>query len=115
MSDTTGPQINEDRPRRRQRLGDGTGFVLDALRARPVARRMLTGLSVLLAVIGIGLLGYPFVTNIIQDRLQSKLAIQFNKPETKRAYQAGHVELGDPVTRISIPAIDLKPTVVVEG
>jgi sortase A len=115
MNQTSGQRTTESEPRRRSRLADAGGFLLDALRARPVARRMLSGLSVLLAVVGIGLLGYPFYTNIIQDRLQTKLAIEFKTPEMKAAYQAGRVEVGDPITRISIPAIDLKPTVVVEG
>jgi sortase A len=97
------------------RFGDGIGFLLDALRARAAARRILTGASVLLAIVGIGLLAYPFATNIYQDRLQTKLAIEFEKAETKQAYVAGKTEIGDPITRISIPSIGLKPTIVVEG
>jgi sortase A len=70
---------------------------------------------VLLAVFAVGLLAYPMYTNLYQDRLQSKLAIQFNKDATKKAYVAGETAIGDPITKISIPAADLKPTVVVEG
>jgi sortase A len=70
---------------------------------------------VLLAVFAIGLLAYPMYTNLYQGRLQSKLAIQFGKPETKKNYVAGETAIGDPITMISIPAADLKPTVVVEG
>src|SRR6266851_4327702 len=102
-------------PRRSGRIGDGASFLLDTLRARPAARRILSGVSVLLAVFAVGLLAYPMYTNLYQGRLQSKLAIQFNNAQTKKAYVAGETAIGDPITKISIPAADLKPTVVVEG
>jgi sortase A len=102
-------------PRRSGRFGDGASFLLETLRARPAARRILSGVSVLLAVFAVGLLAYPMYTNLYQGRLQSKLAIQFNKAETKQHYVAGETAIGDPITKISIPAADLKPTVVVEG
>src|SRR5882757_4931822 len=102
-------------PRRSGRIGDGASFLLETLRARPAARRILSGVSVLLAVFAVGLLAYPMYTNLYQGRLQSKLAIQFNKDATKKAYVAGETAIGDPITKISIPAADLKPTVVVEG
>ena len=76
---------------------------------------MLSGVSVLMALFAIGLLAYPLYTNFYQDRLQSQLAIEFKRPETKRAYIAGEVANGDPITKISIPAAGLNPTVVVEG
>jgi sortase A len=69
----------------------------------------------MLAIFAIGLLAYPLYTNFYQDRLQQKLAIEFKKPELKRAYAAGELASGDPITKISIPAAGLKPTVVVEG
>ena len=102
-------------PRRSGRIGDGASFLLETLRARPAARRVLSGVSVLLAVFAVGLLAYPMYTNLYQDRLQSKLAIEFKKAETKKAFVAGETAIGDPITKISIPAADLKPTVVVEG
>ena len=100
--------------RQRTRVGDGLGFLLDSLKARPVARRMLSGLSVLLAVVGVGLLAYPFYTNLVQSRIQGRLAIQFASPELKAAYAAGQVEEGDSLTRLRIPDIDVD-VVVVEG
>ena len=102
-------------PRRSGRIGDGASFLLETLRARPAARRILSGVSVLLAIFAVGLLAYPMYTNLYQGRLQSKLAIQFKKAETKQHYVAGETAIGDPITKISIPAADLKPTVVVEG
>ncbi len=69
----------------------------------------------MLAVLAVGILAYPLYTNFYQDRLQSKLAIEFKKPETLRAFKAGELASGDPITKISIPAAGLEPTVVVEG
>ncbi|MEW6472703.1 MAG: sortase [Actinomycetota bacterium] len=102
-------------PRRSGRLSEGASFLIETLRVRPAARRVLSGVSVLLAIFAIGLLAYPLYTNFYQDRLQAKLAIEFKKPETRQAYIAGEMASGDPITKISIPAAGLKPTVVVEG
>jgi sortase A len=70
---------------------------------------------VLMAIFAVALLAYPLYTNFYQDRLQSKLAIEFKQDATRRAFVAGETAIGDPITKISIPAADLKPTVVVEG
>lgn len=97
------------------RISDGAQFLLETLRVRPAYRRALSGASVLMALFAVALLAYPLYTNFYQDRLQSKLAIEFKAPETLRAFKAGELASGDPITKISIPAADLKPTVVVEG
>jgi sortase A len=110
MSDTP----TQPTSRRTAQMGDGAGFLIDALRARPVARRMLSGLSVVLAVIGLGMLAYPFTTNLYQGRLQTKLAIQLKTTEAKQAYETGQTPEGEALTRIVIPAIEVN-TVVVEG
>ena len=102
------------RPGRTGRVSDGMGFLLDALRARPVARMMLSGFSILLAVVGVGMLAYPFATNLYQGRLQTQLATEIQQPEIKQAYQAGEIAIGDPLTRIKIPSLDVN-TIVVEG
>jgi sortase A len=96
------------------RFRDGSRFVIDSLRSRPVARRMLSGFSIVTAVIAVGLLAYPLATNYMQDRLQHKLAIQLHSPENKAAYAAGHTSEGDALTRLLIPTIKVD-TVVVEG
>ena len=105
---------NADSQPRVHGVREGAGFLLDALRARPVARLTLTGLSVLLAVIGVGMLAYPFATNLYSGRLQTKLAIEFERPGIRQAYSEGELAIGDPMTRLKIPAIDVS-TVVVEG
>jgi sortase A len=93
---------------------DAFGFLLDALRMRRWARRLLSVVSVLLLLAGVGLLGYPFATNLYQDRIQHRLDRQLASPELKQAYQARRVAVGDSLTRIKIPAIDVD-VVVVEG
>ncbi len=45
------------------------------------ARRSLTGLSVVLILEAIGLLGYPLYTNLHQDRIQHRLVKQIATPE----------------------------------
>ena len=96
------------------RFRDGSQFFFESLRSRPVARRLLSGFSIITAVIAIGLLAYPLATNYLQDRLQSKLAIQLRSPQAKANYSAGHTPEGDALTRIVIPTIKVD-TVVVEG
>jgi len=96
------------------RLHDGTRFFFDSLRTRPAARRMLSGISIVAAVLAIGLLAFPLATNFMQGRLQSKLAIELRSPENRAAYAAGQTREGDALTRIIIPAIKVN-TVVVEG
>ena len=93
---------------------DGSRFLIDSLRSRPVARRILSGFSIITAVVAIGMLAYPLYTNYMQDRLQSKLAIQLRSAQSKAAYEAGHTSEGDALTRLVIPALKVD-TVVVEG
>ena len=101
-------------PPKDRRFRDGSRFLIDTLRSRPVARRMLSGFSIITAVIALGMLAYPLYTNYQQDRLQSKLAIQLHSPQSKAAYTAGHTPEGDALTRLVIPTIKVD-TVVVEG
>jgi sortase A len=103
--------VEQKRP---NRFRDGSRFFFDALRSRPVARRMLSGFSIITAVVAVGMLAYPLYTNYQQHRLQSKLAIQLRSPESKAAYSAGHTSEGDALTRLVIPTLRVD-TVVVEG
>jgi sortase A len=101
-------------PPKASRFCDGSRFLIDALRSRPVARRILSGFSIITAVVAIGMLAYPLYTNYMQDRLQSKLAIQLHSPQNQAAYKSGHTPEGDALTRLVIPALKVD-TVVVEG
>lgn len=93
---------------------DPISKLVGVLRARPWARMLLTTLSVGLLVGAVGTIGYPFYTNLLQDRIQDRLNRQIASPELKQAYLDRNVQVGDSLTRIKIPAIDVN-VVVVEG
>jgi sortase A len=99
---------------RRSKSGETVKFLFGALWTRPSSRRAISGISILLAVVGLGMLAYPFATNLWQDKLQDRLAKEFRAPETKAAYQEGTVAVGDPLTRLKIKTLDVN-VVVVEG
>jgi sortase A len=84
------------------------------LRDKPWLRRALSGLSALLVLGGLALVGYPFATNMWTDRIQERLDDQIASPELQQAYKERKIETGDSLTRIKIPALGLD-TVVVEG
>ena len=88
--------------------------VVGALRTRRWARMVLTTASVGLLVGAVAVIGYPFYTNLLQDRLQSQLDRQIQSPELRQAYLERRVAVGDSLTRILIPDIDVD-VVVVEG
>ncbi len=93
-------------------------MLVELLRTKRWLRRTLSGLSVVLLLGGLGLVGYPFATNMWTDRIQSQLndqlAEQSASPELQQAYRERKIETGDSLTRIKIPALGLD-TVVVEG
>jgi len=88
--------------------------ITQILRTRRWVRVALSGLSVMLLVGGVALVGYPFVSNLWQDRLQTKLSHQLASPQLEQAYRNRQVATGDSLTRIKSPAIDVD-VVVVEG
>ena len=84
------------------------------LRNHRWARRALPALTVALLVAAAGMLGYPFYTNLYQDRKQSELSRQFASPKLKTAYRNRSLQAGDALTRIKIPKLGVD-VVVVEG
>ena len=84
------------------------------LRSHQWARRGLSALSVGLLALAVGLLGYPLYTNLYQSRVQSRLDRQLASPELKEAYRNKTFKIGDSLTRIKIPSLDVD-VVVVEG
>lgn len=92
----------------------GVGGLVRFLRKRGWARRLLSGLSIALFIGAAVMLGYPFYTNLYQNRVQDRLDAQLASPEIKQAYRDRAVKTGDSLTRIKIPAIDVD-VVVVEG
>jgi sortase A len=93
---------------------DALGRVVDVLRRRKWARRTLSGASLVMVLVAVGMLGFPFFTNVYQARVQQRLDRQFVSPELEQAYKARDVGTGDALTRIKIPKINLD-VVVVEG
>lgn len=89
-------------------------MLVDLLRTHRWLRRTLSGLSVLLLLGGVALVGYPFATNMWTERIQARLEDQIASPELQQAYRERKVETGDSLTRIKIPALGVD-TVVVEG
>jgi sortase A len=93
---------------------DPVGRLVDVLRRRKGARVLLSVVSIALLLGAIGMIGYPFYTNLVQSRIQSRLDRQLASPELEQAYRERRVSVGDSLTRIKIPAIDVD-VVVVEG
>lgn len=88
--------------------------MVGVLRRRRWLRRSLSFASVAIMLVAVGMIGYPFYTNLYADRLQSQLSNQFTSDELRQDYEARNVQEGDSLTRIQIPAIDVD-VVVVEG
>jgi sortase A len=107
MPDPLGPNA----PRGRGR----TGYLLDAIRLRPIGRRALSALSLVLFLAGAGMFAYPFVTDIYAEQLvQRPLDDQFNTVELREQYETRTVATGDPLTRIIMPSLGVD-ALVVEG
>ncbi|HEY2813849.1 MAG TPA: class E sortase [Acidimicrobiales bacterium] len=93
---------------------DPQGWMVDNLRRNKWVRRSLSIGSLAAFVFAVAMLGYPFYTNLVQSRIQSRLDHQLASPELKQAYLAHQLQDGDSLTRIKIPAIGVD-VVVVQG
>ena len=78
------------------------------------ARRGLTTVSVLLLAGAVGLLGYPFYTNLYQHYRQGQLSHELASPSLKQKYLTQTVPVGDSLTRLRIPKLGVN-VVVVQG
>ena len=96
------------------RVTSTMGMVVDSWRRRPVPRRILGGLSILMLLGGVALFAWPFVTNLYTGYRQASLADQFGSAETRHAYITRTIEPGEALTRILIPDLQVD-TIVVEG
>ena len=74
--------------------------------------RALTALAIVLALGGTGVVAYPFVTDLWAARIQRGLTADFAGNSVD--YKMGRVKVGDPLTQLEIPSIDVD-VVVVEG
>jgi sortase A len=88
--------------------------VIDFLRTRRWARRVLSGGSAGLLILAVVLLGFPVYTNWVHNRLQGHLGKQLASPALKDAYRNHALREGDSLTRLRIPKLGVD-VVVVEG
>lgn len=97
-----------------RRTRSGLGMVVDSWRRRPVPRRIIGTLSVLMLIGGVVLFSWPFLTNLWSDWRQARLADGFGSAEHRRAYVSRTIKPGDALTQILIPALGVD-AIVVEG
>lgn len=74
--------------------------------------RLLTGTAIVLALGGIGVVAYPFATDLWAARIQRGLAGDLAAKAID--YKMGNIKSGEPLTRLEIPSLDVD-VVVVEG
>jgi sortase A len=77
-----------------------------------VLRRSLTALALVLALGGTALIAYPFATNMWAARIQNGLKGVF--AASVDTYGTVPFKVGDPLTRLEIPRLDVD-VIVVEG
>jgi sortase A len=100
------------------------GWLVNVLRRRRWLRRSLSFASVAVTLVAVGMIGYPFYTNLYADRVQSRLRTEFSSEQLRSDYEtcrqvgvqnaACQIRDGDSLTRIRIPDIEVD-VVVVEG
>ena len=86
--------------------------VIGYLRAHRGARRGISALSVVIALTGLGLLGYPLFTNLYQNWHQGRLGRELASSELADRYQNRNLEVGDALTKIKIEKLGVETTVV---
>jgi sortase A len=91
------------------------GWLADAVRRRPSARRLASALSSLLFAVGLSVFAYPLATDVYTAQLvQRPLEEELVTTQLAARYAAGEIATGEPLTRIVMPDLGVD-TVVVEG
>jgi sortase A len=85
----------------------------DSLR-RPGGRRAISVLSVVLFLAGVVMFAYPVGTDLYSGYQQGQLQEEFDDPEVQAAYAERRIPVGDGLTTLEIPKLDVK-VLVVEG
>jgi sortase A len=75
-------------------------------------RKWLTGFSIVAALVGVGLIAYPFVTDLWASRIQSGLSGDLAQSSDR--YKARKIKDGEALTRLEIPKLGVD-VVVVQG
>lgn len=73
-----------------------------------------TGVGVLGCLVGLSLIVQPYFTDVLAGRQQKDLSRQFERAETRVAYEKNELPERSPVTRLIIPKLAVD-TIVVEG
>lgn len=94
------------------RFGDALSLLFGAWGTRRTARRVVTGVIVLMTLSGAGLVAYPTFTDFYSKGQQRQLANQFASPEFKTQFAKGNVEPGQVLTRIQIDALHVDALIV---
>jgi sortase A len=84
------------------------------LREHRAARLGLSGLSGALLLTAIGLIAFPLITNVTAGANEGNLSKELNSAAIRNEYLNGDVGIGQSLTRIQIPAINVN-VVVVQG
>ena len=85
----------------------------DALR-RPGGRRGVSVLSLVLFLAGVVMFSYPVGTDLYSTYQQGNLQQRFDDPAVVAAYQERRIPVGDGLTTLRIPKLDVE-VLVVEG
>lgn len=88
-------------------------LVGDALR-RPGGRRAISVLSIVLFLAGVGMFAFPVGTDVYGRYIQGNLQDQFADPAVIAAYAERRIPVGDGLTTMRIPKLDVE-VLVVEG
>lgn len=75
-------------------------------------RRTLSGLAIVLALGGTGMIAYPFATDLWANRVQTTLSAELSA--SAQEYRFGKIAVGEPLTRLEIPRLGVD-VVIVEG
>jgi sortase A len=73
-----------------------------------------SGVGALSCLVGLALIAQPYLTDLLADRDQHDLSQEFERAETRIAYEKKELPERSPVTRLIIPKLGVD-TIVVEG
>ena len=90
------------------------GSLLGAALRRRGARRLVSGLVAVMVIAGVGVLAFPAATDLYGQRLQDELQAEYAQPAAVAAYAERRVPVGDGLTMMRIPKLDVA-VLVVEG
>lgn len=89
--------------------------LLGAVRARPGVRRALVAANLLLALVGLGFVVYPFATDAFATRWAQPRALdRLGSPSAAAAWRDGVIPQASPVTRLRLRRLGID-VVVVQG